>query len=122
MEKTSKKPSMTVVGQTYTIRQLVERAQLGFYPGTTREGIWAPEEDIDSQDLEKFQHLDLAEKQEILEQTRESVIQLSEQMEETRKKIADMRTKAAAQQEEYMLEKLAQRKQTQTTKKTTPKE
>lgn len=121
MEKESKKPSLTVVGQTYTIRELVERASLGYYPASTKEGIWAPEEDIDSQDLEKFQNLDLSEKHEILQQTRENVLHLAEAMEETKKKISDLRTKVAAQQEEYLLEKLAQRKQTPT-KKTTPKE
>lgn len=107
-------PSLTIVDETYTIKELVIRAQQGFYPVQAKQAIWAPEEDIDAIDLEKLTKMDLAEKEVILEQTRERVHKLQEEVKTKKSLIAEMQQKHAAQTEEIMLEKLASRKQQET--------
>lgn len=103
--------SQTIKDETYTIRQLVERSQNGFYPGSIKESIWDPNPSHSSQDLEKLHHLDLSQKHEILQQTRENVLIMVDALESHKKKVKNLQKQAADQAEAIMLEKLALRNQ-----------
>lgn len=104
MEKVNTQKSETVKGQTYTIRQLVERAANGLIP-VLKESVWSENPHLNDHDLEKVSRMDLAEKQEIMEQTRERVHNLKAALEEQQAKVAEMQKKNAAQQEALQKEK-----------------
>lgn len=105
MEPISNLKSETVKDETYTIRQLVERAQQGLYPVTARESVWSENPNIDDYDLEKVHRMDLAEKQEVMEQTRERVQQLQDDLEQHKLNIRAQQERYAKQQEDIQKEK-----------------
>lgn len=97
-------PSQTVIDETYTVRELVTRANQGFYPVQPKPGVWDPDANLDSHDLEKVQHLTLAEKQEIINQTKSDVERMNKDIEDSKVKIAELQKKQQAQHEAYMLD------------------
>jgi len=68
-------PSKTIQGESYTIQELLKKHASGNMPDIERNGVYQDDENIDSMDMEKYQRLDLADRQRIASQNAESIIQ-----------------------------------------------
>lgn len=87
-----KEPSMTVPDQSYTVRELFERAVVNSAPNVERQAFYDTEQDIDklfSRSGIDLSTLDLVE----IEEYRE---QLNGYIDETKRSIADARAKMAS--------------------------
>lgn len=60
-------PSKTIQNEAFTIRQIYEKYTRGLDLGITRQGIFEEDSDHDDYDKEKLSHLDLAEREELMQ-------------------------------------------------------
>jgi len=68
-------PSLTIQGESYTIRELLKKHASGNMPDIEKEGVFQDDSNLDSMDMEKYQRLDLADRQRIASQNAESIMQ-----------------------------------------------
>lgn len=70
--------SMAVPDDSYTIKEILERHANGMIPAIGKDGMYDEDPDHDDIDLGELNRSDLAEKHEILEQTRSTHFKISE--------------------------------------------
>nr|QJB18819.1 MAG: hypothetical protein [Microvirus sp.] len=80
-------PSMTIVGEAYTIRELLEKHVNGIDVNIGRTPVYNSQTDWDDIDLEKYANMDLTEKDELLTNVKQSVSNKTQQLNDLKKRI-----------------------------------
>jgi len=76
--------TLTIFNEAYTIRQVIEKFSQGLDLGQHREGVFTENATHDDYDYNQLLSLDLAERDEIINQERQKQIQLNERLVEIR--------------------------------------
>lgn len=74
--------SMTIQGEAYTIKEVIDRATRGLGTAIAKKAIWADAEYFDDIDLNEAQNMDLAEIQELNQEVKDRIKHLSEKLED----------------------------------------
>lgn len=95
--------SETILGDSYTVKEIVERFANGLSVSGGKAGVYLDNSDHDSIDLEKVNHLDLFEKEELAWEQAEKVKNLKgKAKKEQDDAIASHKEKAAAERQKLI--------------------
>lgn len=96
--------SQTIAGETYTIRELMQKHTRGILPeGIIRQGIYGEDQDHDSEDLQKVKQMDLYDQAIIADRNNEKIKLLKQKQIEIqttyRKKLKEQQQAASERSE-----------------------
>lgn len=83
-EKSHLSPDMTIPGESYSLRDLVKKHQLGMMPPIERQAIWQEDANHDDIDLNKVHSMDIVEKREIAARQESHLNRLKQEQEVSR--------------------------------------
>jgi len=78
------KPSQTIVGESYTIQELLRKHTTGIMPQIAKEPIWQEDATLDSIDMQKVNNADIYIKQELEKEVQIGIKQTLDEIEDKR--------------------------------------
>lgn len=77
-------PSKTIVGESYTIQELLRKHTTGLMPQIAKEPIWIDDATFDSLDMQKINRADIQVKKELAKEVQKGIKQTLDEIEDKR--------------------------------------